>query len=88
MAVGDRTDLPGDFREANVFVKSTIYQHSRPAPVDAADLAGANARLAELPLDAVPDPAPLLPGSRMPKSHNPLFFGRLGELGSMDRVGC
>ena len=43
-------------------------------------LAAAEARLAALPLDTVPDPAPLPPGSRMPLRPNPLFVGREADL--------
>jgi tetratricopeptide (TPR) repeat protein len=82
---GDRFDMGGDYRGANVFAKSSIslyrvYQQTRPGEADPADLAAANARLAELPLDAVPDPAPLPPGSRMPQGRNPLFVGRADNL--------
>ena len=77
---GDRFELPGDFRGATVYQKSTIYQYAEPAPVDADTLATANDRLAELPLATIPAPAPLPPGSRMPIGHNPLFVGREADL--------
>ena len=43
----------------------SIYQGIQSAPVNAAALEAAEARLAELPLDRVPDVAPLPPGSRL-----------------------
>ncbi len=47
-------------------------------PVDA--LVEAERRLEEIPLEYVPDPAPLPQGSVMPLSLNPLFVGREGKL--------
>jgi tetratricopeptide (TPR) repeat protein len=41
------------------------------------------ALLATLPLDTLPDPAPLAPGSRMPFSRNPFFVGRAADLGRL-----
>ncbi len=38
------------------------------------------AQLETMPLDDIPDLAPLPPGSRMPFSHNPLFVGRETDL--------
>jgi tetratricopeptide (TPR) repeat protein len=58
----------------------TVYQTAAPAPVDAERLAAATARLAELPLDAVPEPAALPPGSRMGLARNALFVGREADL--------
>ena len=52
----------------------------QPPPVDEATLAADAARLAALPLDRVPDPAPLPAGSRLPYRPNPLFTGREVEL--------
>ncbi len=57
-----------------------VYQMAAPAPVDADRLAAAEARLAELPLDAVPAPAALPPGSRMGLARNALFVGRDQDL--------
>lgn len=57
-----------------------VYQGVRPEPVDAATLAAANELLATLPLDFLPPPAPLPPGSRLPHAHNPLFVGREPDL--------
>jgi tetratricopeptide (TPR) repeat protein len=42
--------------------------------------------LDDLPLDTIPDPAPLPPGSRMPLSHNPLFVGREADLRTLAEV--
>ncbi|HEX7182951.1 MAG TPA: tetratricopeptide repeat protein [Thermoanaerobaculia bacterium] len=43
------------------------------------------ARLKELPLDEIPEPSPLPPGSRMPHSVNPLFVGRDEDLRKLAR---
>jgi len=56
------------------------YGDLRPREVDAETLAAATARLATLPLAAIPDHAPLPPGSRMLLSRNPLFVGRADDL--------
>ena len=63
-----------------------VYQGVRPEPVDAATLAAADALLASLPLDAVPSPAPLPPGSRLPHARNPLFIGRERDLSRLATV--
>jgi tetratricopeptide (TPR) repeat protein len=54
----------------------TVYAWATPRPVDPQVLAAAEQQLAALPLDIIPDPAPLPPGSRMPLRRNPLFVGR------------
>jgi tetratricopeptide (TPR) repeat protein len=54
-------------------------QHFYP-PQPTIDPAEAARLLAELPLDRIPDPAPLPTGSRMPLSPNPLFVGREQDL--------
>jgi hypothetical protein len=51
-----------------------------PRPVDPEVLAAAERQLAALPLDTLPDPAPLPAGSRMPPRRNPLFVGREADL--------
>jgi tetratricopeptide (TPR) repeat protein len=56
----------------------TQHIHSIPQPI--IDPVEAARRLAELPLDRIPDPAPLPSGSRMPLSPNPLFVGRKQDL--------
>jgi tetratricopeptide (TPR) repeat protein len=52
----------------------------RPAPYAASGLDSAQRLLAALPLDSIPDVAPLPPGSRMPLAANPLFVGRADDL--------
>jgi tetratricopeptide (TPR) repeat protein len=47
------------------------------APIDPGEAA---ARLNELPVDYIPEPGPLPPGSRMPLAVNPLFVGRQEDL--------
>jgi len=49
-------------------------------------LAAAHARLAALPTEVVPGPAPLPPGSHLPLPHNPLFVGRDEELRALATV--
>ena len=50
------------------------------------ELAAARARLQALPLDTVPDPAPLPAGSHMPLLPNALFVGRAPELLALARA--
>jgi len=56
-----------------------------PGPVAPPSEAEAAATLAALPLDAVPEPGPLPPGSRMPLSRNILFVGREDDLRALAR---
>src|SRR5262245_46349115 len=58
----------------------TIYAQARPRPVDPETLAAAERKLTALPLETIPDPAPLPSGSRMPLRRNPLFVGREADL--------
>jgi tetratricopeptide (TPR) repeat protein len=58
----------------------TIYQQAIPRPVDPETLAAAERQLAALPLEMIPNPAPLPPGSRMPLRRNPLFVGLEADL--------
>lgn len=51
-----------------------------PAPDAPARLAPAQALLASMPTDVLPDRAPLPAGSHMPLAPNPLFVGRGDEL--------
>jgi hypothetical protein len=57
-----------------------IYAQATPRPADPEVLAAAARQLAALPLETIPNPAPLPPGSRMPLRRNPLFVGREGDL--------
>ena len=70
----------GDYAHVEGGIHQHIYQHTTPQPVDDATLTAAQARLAALPLEHVPDRAPLPSGSRMPLSPNPLFVGRVEDL--------
>ncbi|MBN1815590.1 MAG: tetratricopeptide repeat protein [Anaerolineae bacterium] len=83
---GDTFNMSGDFRESQIYIKSTIYQHLPPQPVDEAALAAACARLAALPLDDLPDPAPLPPGSRILFNRNKLFVGREDDLKALAKA--
>ncbi len=49
-------------------------------PVDPARLAAAQNQFSRLPIDAIPGPSPLPPGSRVPIMPNPLFTGRTADL--------
>jgi tetratricopeptide (TPR) repeat protein/transcriptional regulator with XRE-family HTH domain len=49
-------------------------------PARSASLTEAKGLLASMPTDALPDRAPLPPGTRMPLAPNPLFVGRGDEL--------
>jgi tetratricopeptide (TPR) repeat protein len=53
-----------------------VYEHVPPRPADPAALQAAEQLLANMPVDRVPDLAPLPLGSRMALRHNPLFVGR------------
>jgi tetratricopeptide (TPR) repeat protein len=57
----------------------TTNYHAAPAP-SSIDPEQAHALLDRLPLDHVPNPTPLPPGSRMPLRPNPLFVGREADL--------
>jgi tetratricopeptide (TPR) repeat protein len=56
------------------------FQQAAPAEVGDERRARAEARLAQLPTDAVPPPASLPPGSHMPLARNALFVGRQEDL--------
>jgi len=80
---GDRFDLPGDFRDSQVNIKSPTYHYhlSERTKSSEADLEAAERRLAELPTGEMPKkPSPLPPGSRMHLQVNPLFVGREDHL--------
>jgi tetratricopeptide (TPR) repeat protein len=66
------------------------HKHDRPDSLDDASLDAAQRRLAELPLEEVPDPAPLPPGSSTAlPHHNPFFVGRDDELKALaTRLGA
>lgn len=61
------------------------YQMVAPAAIDAETLTRARERLAALPLDRVPEPATLPPGSKLPYALNPHFVGREAELKELAR---
>jgi len=62
------------------------YEYAPPRPVDPETLDAARRRLAELPLEQVPDPGPLSHGSRMYLSPNPLFVGREDKLKTLAAI--
>jgi hypothetical protein len=66
--------------QVNVAGNLYTYAQAMPRPVDPETLAAAEQQLAALPLEMIPDPAPLPPGSRMPLRRNPLFVGREVDL--------
>lgn len=57
-----------------------VFQSARPVEVARDKLAAAEQRLAGLPLEDIPEPSPLPPGSRMPLRRNALFVGREADL--------
>jgi hypothetical protein len=57
-----------------------VYQAATPAPIAPAELAAAEQRLQAMPLDKVPVPAGVPPGSWMPLRRNALFVGRDKDL--------
>src|SRR5215216_3911235 len=79
MATFDQRGQIVDF-QANAAGNIYIYAQATPRPVDPETLAAADRQLAALPLDTIPDPTPLPPGSRMPLRRNPLFVGREPDL--------
>ncbi len=60
-----------------------VYQAAAPAAIAPQEMAAATTRLQELPLDVVPAPAGLPPGSWMPLRRNALFVGREADLGTL-----
>jgi tetratricopeptide (TPR) repeat protein len=72
----------GDGASASV----TVYEFATPAPVDAATLLAARTRLAQLPVDTIPDMANLPEGSRMPFGRNPHFVGREADLKALAKA--
>jgi tetratricopeptide (TPR) repeat protein len=56
------------------------------APAVAPEVEHGSFLLEKLPLDKVPDPAPLPPGSRMPHAVNPMFVGRDEDLRELARA--
>lgn len=58
----------------------TVYQWVREQPADPQVVAAAQALLAQLPTDVLPDVAVLPPGSRMPFARNALFVGCEADL--------
>jgi len=65
---------------ATIYGGIHFYQHLTPQRVDEATLAAARERLAALPVERLPDPGALPPGSRMGFRRNPLFVGREVDL--------
>lgn len=77
-----RESQTGDI-SIDTVVLGDLYQQ-RAAP--AVSLDAARALLRRLPRDAIPDPAPLPPRSRMAFRRNPLFVGRENDLRSLAGV--
>ena len=63
----------------------SVYRSAPAAPVDPVTLAAARALFAELPLDRLPEPAGLPPGSVMPWQRNRFFTGREPDLLALAR---
>ncbi len=82
IAVGDISGVTGGvvIGGGQVTVTQHFYQHIPPQPIAPTVLARAQQLLDALPLDTVPDPASLPPGSRLPYARNPLFVGHQSDL--------
>jgi tetratricopeptide (TPR) repeat protein len=65
---------------ATIYGGINFYQHAAPRRADAATLAAAQKKLADMPTDELPAHASLPHGSRMPLAHNNLFVGREQDL--------
>jgi tetratricopeptide (TPR) repeat protein len=76
----DKNIEAATYIEHATFAAPAPALHFQPQHIDAAQLAAATAIFAALPIDALPDPAGLPPGSFMPHRHNPLFVGRRDQL--------
>ncbi|HSF29838.1 MAG TPA: FxSxx-COOH system tetratricopeptide repeat protein [Candidatus Tectomicrobia bacterium] len=63
-----------------------IYAQATTRPVHHDTLAAAEQQLAALPLETIPNPAPLPDGSRLPFCRNPLFVGRRADLRYLAQV--
>jgi hypothetical protein len=63
----------------------TVFQAAPPRPADPAEVAAAEALLAELPLDSLPEPSGLPAGSFMPWPRNRFFIGRKPVLRELAR---
>lgn len=64
----------------NTSATVNYYELAQPEPLDDSKLAAALAKLDTMPLDRLPEPAPLPRSSRMLLAHNPLFVGRQDDL--------
>ena len=62
-----------------------VFQAAAPRAVEPAEVAAAEALLAALPLDPLPEPGGLPPGSVMPWPRNRFFVGREPELRTLAR---
>src|SRR5215210_88011 len=70
-----------EWKQRQTTDEGAVHEDDRPGSLNHATLAAARQRLSELPLDEVPDPAPLPRGSStvLPQQ-NPSFVGREEEL--------
>jgi tetratricopeptide (TPR) repeat protein len=57
-----------------------VFQSARPVEVESGELAEAERRLEELPVDDILEPSGLPAGSHMPWRRNPVFVGREADL--------
>ncbi len=81
--LGDHSHVEGGIHFHNI---QQIYRMSPPQPVDKVLLAEARQRLEEMPVDDIPEPSSLPPGSRIPFGLNPLFVGRGDDLQWLAKV--
>jgi len=82
IAIGSNIALAKDGSTAIV----NVYQLAAAQPIDRVAVVAAHATLSQLPLDELPKPAVLPPGSRMPFAPNRLFVGREDDLRALARI--
>ncbi|MEM7534994.1 MAG: tetratricopeptide repeat protein [Chloroflexota bacterium] len=77
--VHDQANIAGDMHVSNS-VTNNVYQNTTPRQPDADDLKRALSLLEKMPIDAIPDVAPLPAHSQIPYGRNKHFVGREEEL--------
>jgi Tfp pilus assembly protein PilF len=77
---GSNFDQRGQQVGTQINVAGNYYAATPPQQVDPATLAAARETFARLPLEEIPAPGALPPGSRLPFARNPHFVGRESDL--------
>jgi tetratricopeptide (TPR) repeat protein len=75
-------------RRRRAFAPHPLYAGVVPLPIEAEQLVVAEELLATLPLDDLPEPAPLPDASRLPAERNAHFVGREDALRTLARNAC